>query len=50
MTDANNLINGQNYGDAENRMSGMFRDTTSFNQDLSDWCVTDITTEPDFFL
>jgi surface protein len=49
MTDANNLINGQNYGDAENRMRGVFRNATSFNQDLSAWCVTDITTEPDFF-
>ena len=49
MTDANNLIDGQNYGDAENRMGGMFRNATSFNQDLSRWCVTDVTTEPDFF-
>ncbi|MGY8793413.1 MAG: BspA family leucine-rich repeat surface protein, partial [Gammaproteobacteria bacterium] len=49
MTDANNLIDGSNYGDAENRMNGVFRNATSFNQDLSAWCVTDITTEPDFF-
>ena len=49
MTDANNLINGQNYGDAENRMNGVFRNATSFNQDLSAWCVTDVTTEPEFF-
>jgi hypothetical protein len=27
----------------------VFRNATSFNQDLSAWCVTDITTEPDFF-
>jgi surface protein len=46
MTDANNLINGLNYGDAEGRMGGVFRNATSFNQDLSGWCVTDVTSEP----
>ena len=30
-------------------MEGMFRDATAFNQDLSGWCVTNITAEPDNF-
>jgi surface protein len=49
MTNNNNLINGSNYGDARNRMNGVFRNASSFNQNLSSWCVTDISSEPDFF-
>jgi plastocyanin len=49
MTNNNNLINGANYGDPRNRMEGMFRNTSSFNQNLSSWCVTDISSEPQFF-
>ncbi len=49
MTDSNNLINGSNYGSPRNRMNGMFRNASSFNQNISGWCVTDITSEPEFF-
>ena len=27
----------------------MFNSASSFSQDLSSWCVTNITTEPNFF-
>ena len=27
----------------------MFRDASAFNQDLTDWCVTNIATEPTDF-
>ena len=30
-------------------MMGMFRDATVFNQDISNWCVTNITSEPSNF-
>jgi hypothetical protein len=30
-------------------MDGMFNNATIFNQDLSNWCVTNITIEPDIF-
>ena len=30
-------------------MSYMFSNASAFNQDISGWCVTDITNEPEFF-
>ena len=34
---------------AATNMESMFNGATAFNQDLSNWCVTNIKTEPDFF-
>ena len=30
-------------------MDSMFRKATSFNQDLSGWCISKIASEPSFF-
>jgi hypothetical protein len=30
-------------------MNSMFQSATAFNQDLTKWCVTEISTEPDIF-
>jgi len=42
-----------NVGNGDNgvpgTLMGMFQQATDFNQDLSGWCVTNFTSEPDSF-